>query len=347
MRGSVGRRRKLNEKKVQQRREEEELETSGTEIKRGGPRRTEQGGGSGNHGVVPGDGQEERRRKEKTTEGAHNILCDFKESRLVIGGHVIDSSKHSTYSSTEQDIPIRLLQLVALHNKLHIMTGNISITFCTVPVAEKIYTQAGPEFGNQQGCILVLKWAFYGLKTASRLFHEFFGNCLLQLGFAPTWANPDLWHRKSDDYEGYDYIATHVDDIIITAKRPAEYMSQIKQQFNLRNKEDSPSYYLGNSYKRDDKGNIHVSSTKYIKEVLQQFVKQHGKVQKQCIPMRTTEHPEMDQSPYLNAEEIQQFRHIIGVFQWIMVSGRFDINYAVSSLSRFAIAPRKHHLELV
>jgi len=123
-------------------------------------------------------------------------------------------------------------------------------------------------------------------------------------------------------------------------------MSQIEQQFNVRNKEDSPSCYLGNSYKRDDKGNIHVSSTKYIKEVLRQFAKQHGEVRKQSIPMRTTEHPETDQSPYLNVEEIQQFQHIIGLCQWLVVSGRFDINYAVSSLSRFSIAPRKRHLEL-
>ena len=62
--------------------------------------------------------------------------------------------------------------------------------------------------------------------------------------------------------------------------------------------------------------------------------------------MRTTEHPELDQSPFLNAEEIQQFQHVIGVCQWLVVSGRFDINYAVSSLSRFSIAPWKRHLEL-
>jgi len=89
------------------------------------------------------------------------------------------------------------------------------------------------------------------------------------LVFSPTRADPDLWYRKYDDYEGYDYIAT--DNIIITAKRPAECMSQIKQQFNVRNKENLPSYYLGHSYKRDDKGNIHVSSTKYINVLLDEF----------------------------------------------------------------------------
>jgi len=123
-------------------------------------------------------------------------------------------------------------------------------------------------------------------------------------------------------------------------------MSQIEQQFNVRNKEDSPSCCLGNSHKRDDKGNVHVSSTKHIKEALRQFAKQHGEVRKQSIPMRTAEHPETDQSVHLNAEETQQFQHIIGVCQWLVVSGRFDINCAVSSLSRFLIAPRKRHLEL-
>jgi len=123
-------------------------------------------------------------------------------------------------------------------------------------------------------------------------------------------------------------------------------MSQIEQQFDVRNKEDSPSCYLGNFYKRDDKGNIHVSSTKHIKEVLRQFAKQCGEVRKQSIPVRTAKHPETDQSSCLNAEETQQFQHIIGVCQWLVVAGRFDINHAVSSLSRFSIAPQKRHLEL-
>jgi len=89
------------------------------------------------------------------------------KSRLVVGGHVIDSSKHNTYSSTVQDLSVRLLQLITIRNGLSIMTGDISNAFCTAPIAEKIYTRAGPEFGAQQGCLLILKRALYGLKTAS------------------------------------------------------------------------------------------------------------------------------------------------------------------------------------
>jgi len=268
------------------------------------------------------------------------------KARLVVGRHVIDSSKHNTYSSTIQDVSIRLLQLIAVRNELSIMTGDISNAFCTAPVAEKIFSRAGVEFLDHSGCIVILKRALYGLKTASRSFHEFFAECLMHMGFTPTRADPDLWYRKSDDYEGYDCMATHVDDIIIAAKRPAEYMVQIEQEFNVRNQEDSPSYYLGNSYKRDPTGRLHISSSKYLKEVLRQFKKKFGEVRKMAIPLRVREHPELDNTTFCSEAEHKQYQHIIGVCQWLVIAGRFDINYAVSSLSRFFIAPRQHQLQL-
>jgi hypothetical protein len=76
-----------------------------------------------------------------------------------------------------------------------------------------------------------------------------------------------LWYRKSDDH---DYIATHVDNIAIAATRPAEYMNMIEQEFLVQNKEESPSYYLGNDLKM--KGDcIHISNKTYIKEVLRKY----------------------------------------------------------------------------
>lgn len=270
------------------------------------------------------------------------------KARLVIGGNMIDSSNYNTYSSTVQDTSTRLLQLVAVQNGLGIMTGDIGNAFCTAPCAEKIYSVAGPEFGPRAGSIVTLKRALYGLKTASRSFHEFFGDCLRRMGFNCTRVDPDLWYRKSDDYYGYDYIATHVDDFIIAAKRPAEYMSQIEQEFLVRNKEDSPKYYLGNSYVR--RGNneryLHVSSKKYVAEVLDKYQAKYGAIRKENIPMSPEAHPELDDSPLLKEEGIRHFQHIIGVSQWLINTGRFDIQYATCSLSRFSIAPREGHLDM-
>ena len=55
-------------------------------------------------------------------------------------------------------------------------------------------------------------------------------------------VDQDIWIRKSDDHEGYDYLATHVDDIVVVAKKPGEYIAQIDQEFGLRNIQDSPKF---------------------------------------------------------------------------------------------------------
>ena len=34
----------------------------------------------------------------------------------------------------------------------------------------------------------------------------------------------------------------------------------------------------------------------------------------------------------------------MGIGQWLVVAGRFDINYAISSLSRYTATPRERHL---
>jgi hypothetical protein len=282
-----------------------------------------------------------------------HMIFDIKQedlrhkARFVMGGHVVDSSQHTTYSSTISDISVRLLMLVASQNNLDLMVGDVGNAFPTAPCAERIWSVAGPEFQHQgrEGSKVILKRALYGLKTASRSFHEFFGDTLRRMGFTCSRADQDLWLRPSDDYEGYDYIATHVDDLIIAAKKPAVYMNQIEQEFLIRNKADSPSYYLGNDIKMVN-NRLHVSTKKYVQEVLRRFQQKYGSIRKENTPMATKEHPELDSSRLLTIEELKQYQHIIGVCQWLVVAGRFDINYAVSSLSRFAAAPREGHLIL-
>eukprot|EP00957_Ditylum_brightwellii_P067787 5145126-Ditylum_brightwellii.AAC.1 len=60
------------------------------------------------------------------------------------------------------------------------------------------------------------------------------------MGLTPSRADQDLWLRKSDEHKGYDYIATHVDDIIIVAKNPSKYMTHTEQHFQVRDVTDSP-----------------------------------------------------------------------------------------------------------
>ena len=60
---------------------------------------------------------------------------------------------------------------------------------------EKIYTVAGPEFGELQGQILICIKALYGLKTSMGRWHEALSKTLRLIGFCPSKADLDLWIR--------------------------------------------------------------------------------------------------------------------------------------------------------
>ena len=51
--------------------------------------------------------------------------------------------------------------------------------------------------------------------------------------------------RKSEKYDGYEYISTHVEIITIAQNNPSKNMDEIEQHFQVRNITDSPDYYLG------------------------------------------------------------------------------------------------------
>ena len=180
-----------------------------------------------------------------------HMIFDIKQqdmrykARLVAGGNVVDASNYVKTSTTIHDLSVRLLMLIASKNNLGLMAGDIGNAFPTAPNIEKVWTIAGPEFWDQAGSVIEIMRALYGLSTASRSFHEFLADFLRRMGFTASRADPDLWYRKSDDYHGYDYIATHVDDLLIAAKDPSKYMASLEQEFYVRNIEYSPSYYRG------------------------------------------------------------------------------------------------------
>eukprot|EP00957_Ditylum_brightwellii_P028929 2185603-Ditylum_brightwellii.AAC.2 len=60
------------------------------------------------------------------------------------------------------------------------------------------------------------------------------------MGFSPSRADQMLWVKKSEQYHGYDYIATHVDNIIIIAKDPNEYINHTEQHFTTWDVSDLP-----------------------------------------------------------------------------------------------------------
>ena len=55
----------------------------------------------------------------------------------------------------------------------------------------------------------------------------------------------------------------------------------------------------------------------------------------------------MDDYPFLNDKEHKDFQHIIGLYQWMVAAGIFELSYTVSSLGRLLDPPWVGHIEMV
>ena len=56
----------------------------------------------------------------------------------------------------------------------------------------KIYFIAGPELGSDQGKIMIVQRALYGLKSSGAAFQSFFAEILHDMGYKPCQADQDV-----------------------------------------------------------------------------------------------------------------------------------------------------------
>ena len=113
---------------------------------------------------------------------------------------------------------------------------------------------------------------------------------------------------------------------------------------------EKPRYYLGAdySYSEEHKG-YYLGSHTYIKECVRKVEAKpefKGKLYEQKSPMPEGAHPESDDSELLDINGIRTYQMLIGMLQWANCICRFDIAFAIASLSRFNVNPRINHLKL-
>jgi hypothetical protein len=61
-------------------------------------------------------------------------------------------------------------------------------------------------------------------------------------------------------------------------------------------------------------------------------------------PISEELHPELDNSEFLEPLDISKYKSLIGSANWLITLGRFDIQFAISTLSQYSMAPRKGHM---
>jgi hypothetical protein len=116
--------------------------------------------------------------------------------------------------------------------------------------SEKIYSIAGKEFGEDEGKIIVLIKALYGLKSLGVAWHSYFASMLRDLGFMSCYADPDVWMRaaiKTINDLYYEYIFVYVDDLLQLSAKPMELIKALQEKpYDLKLEDvGPPKLYLG------------------------------------------------------------------------------------------------------
>ena len=292
-----------------------------------------------------------------------------RKARYCANGSTTDTPTSLTYSSVVSRDSVRIALTVAALNDLDILVCDIEGAYLTAQCREKIYTIAGPEFGSEQGKVMVIKMALYGLKSSGAAFRAKLAGVLCDMGYRPSLADPDVWLRaatKPDGFQYYEMALVYVDDVMILSHVPLNTIESIQKTFKLKGgKADTPDMYLGVSLEKklSRQGTVcwSMSPEKYVAasvvNVEEKLAKEGLRLPTNCkTPMiieRTvggkvvSYHPSGDTSPELNATDLRYFQELIGILRWAIEIGRLDILLEVSLLSSHLALPREGHLQQV
>jgi hypothetical protein len=240
-----------------------------------------------------------------------------------------------------------MITFLAELNDLKLWGTDIGNAYLESYTKEKVAFVAGGEFGKYAGHTFIIIKAQYGLKSSGKCWHDRFFDVLISLGFVPSKAEEDIWMRDCGDH--YEYIGCYVDDLMIASKNPQSIIAALEgAPHNFVLKGTGPIiFHLGCDFFRDETGTLCSGPRKYIERMCMQYESMYGAKPRTNVtsPIEKNDHPELDTSPLLDADGIQHYQSLIGILQWMISLGRFDIATAVMTMSSFRAAPRIGHLD--
>ena len=286
-----------------------------------------------------------------------HMVYDVKEggigkARFVAGGHVVDSSKYAVYASVLKSEHFRMLLTIADANRLHVVTGDIGGAYLNAPTNEKVYSIAGKQFKQDQGRVILIEKALYGLKTSAAQWWTHLADTLTTLGFQMSSVDNNVWMHPVRDDENiivrYDYICVHVDDFAVFAKDVSQYITALQKVYTIRHITPiiNNNFYLGMDLKRDSclRGFL-IGVKTYLMEALKELNRLLGFCSKRKTPLDPNFSYEIPSTKPLSLELHAVYRSATGIFSWVSCCGRIDITFASRLLSRFSAGPLEQHLD--
>ena len=241
--------------------------------------------------------------------------------------------------------------------------ADVGNAYLNAPCREKIWFEAGPEFGEDQGTIMVIKKALYGLKSSGASWRAMLAELLVSLKYISSKADPDVWMRRQTKPNGdqyYEMVLVYVDDILHISHDTEPTMKELGKLYRLKPESmGEPTRYLGANiakYQVDDGSEKwSMSSEDYVRnaiknlEILLMEEEAELNTSKRSTerPYPANYRPEIDVTPLLGPVLVTRYQNLIGILRWMVELGRLDIYTEVSMLSSYLCSPRMGHLKAV
>lgn len=259
------------------------------------------------------------------TKWVFNIKADgTKKARLVAKGYQ-QNIDEMVYSPVAKIPTIRLaLSCVIQHNWEYVQL-DVPNAFLNGNLDKEVYIKK-PEGVREEGSVLKLKKALYGLREAPRCWNQRFNEFALSQSL------------KRSEYDVCLYVGDNVwlllwvDDILLFGekKRIEELACKLKKEFSAKDV-GYLNCFLGTEIVRD-KETIKISQHKLIEKILDKFGMTNCK--EATNPMEA----KFEYDPNEPIIEIP-YRELVGSLIYLAQISRPDITYATSYLSRFLDKP--------
>ena len=192
--------------------------------------------------------------------------------------------------------------------------------------------------GFMSGKVVRLNKSLYGLKQASRQWHQLLASTLKRFGFEQCLADPCVM-RLMMCGEVAAMVVMHVGDILFGGARSVSEevvaaLSDVSPTKHL----GELAWYMGSEYRRDrTAGTLEISQTNFIRSVIDRFHVSRSS----SIPAS----PSVDLRAVSDEESAEgvPFREVVGSLMWVANQRRPDIANAVRAVARVSHDPKKTH----
>lgn len=260
------------------------------------------------------------------------------KARLVAQGfsQKVGVDYYDTYSPVAKLTTLRTLLAIAVQRNWFLQQLDVKTAFLYGILTEDIYIEL-PEGLNYNSDMILKLNKLYGLKQASKCWHERFDNYIAKLGLKQSNSDQCLYILNNSNAHDIIYLLLYVDDIIIAGSnmlKIGEIKYYLKEEFEMEDNGDL-DYFLGLKINYDKTGGkLYINQTQYLEDVLKKFNMDN------CNTISTPIESKLNIEEYNKQECNQPYRQLMGSLMYAMLGLRPNLSNALNfflSLSKQAI----------